>query len=238
MTAKMVVPIKYRRPAAFTLIELLVVIAIIAILATLLLPALARSKAKALQSQCTSNLKQVALAVHMFAGDNNDSLPGPTWVGLYYTYNQENERMLYYIATYLSLPAPSSTLQTGLVATCPASLRIMRDDPATPPDSLSRPVCYVVSTDVTNANNVVMTKPFGYPYASPFYRATPEPNEPPKRVSEIFSPSTSWAITDADQDNSLRGGLYFDLLPPTMVHGNVRNALFFDWHVEAVKPEQ
>jgi prepilin-type N-terminal cleavage/methylation domain-containing protein/prepilin-type processing-associated H-X9-DG protein len=238
MTAKMVVPIKYKRHAAFTLIELLVVIAIIAILAALLLPALARSKAKALQSQCTSNLKQVALAVHMFAGDNNDTLPGPSWVGMYYTYNQETERTLYYLATYLSLPAPSATLQTGIVATCPASLHIMRDDPATPPDSLSRPVCYVLSSDVTNVNNQVMTKPFGYPYASPFYRAAPQPNEAPKRVSEISNPSTSWAITDADQDNSFQGGLYYQLLPATMVHGNVRNALFFDWHVEALKPAE
>jgi type II secretory pathway pseudopilin PulG len=52
----------------------LVVIAIIAILAALLLPALARAKDKARQIACTSNKKQLALAWHMYAGDNNDTM--------------------------------------------------------------------------------------------------------------------------------------------------------------------
>ena len=66
----------------FTLIELLVVIAVIAILTGLVLPVLSRAKAKAKQTTCSSNLRQINLGVRMYSDDSHDASPSPGGAGL------------------------------------------------------------------------------------------------------------------------------------------------------------
>ena len=93
---------------AFTLIELLVVIAIIGILASMLLPALGKAKARANRVKCTSNLKQIASALKAFAGENDDRMPwhltGTTGVAArLYTHDVFNRRYLPTLASDLSI---------------------------------------------------------------------------------------------------------------------------------------
>jgi len=67
----------YRPIRAFTLVELLVVIGIVAVLLLLLLPVLSRARASAQSVTCLSNLRQIMVAVHLYAGDNQQRLPDP-----------------------------------------------------------------------------------------------------------------------------------------------------------------
>jgi len=173
-----------RPTAAFTLIELLVVIAIIAILAAMLLPALAKAKAKAQTIKCASSMKNWGYATVMYLGDYNDRLPPFGDLSSDYTQDFWHMKLAPYVArrTQQGVRFDYTEAYTNELRMCPGG-------------SYSTPPFYKDPWSPTLWNCWIGANfgAYGSPLSGPFYYID---NTRPLNVSRIRKPADAMMFMD------------------------------------------
>lgn len=248
-------PIGLRRAQpGFTLIELLVVIAIIAILAGLLLPTLAKAKAKAADTYCKNNLKQLGLGMAMYLGDYRETFPGTASRN---TYGYHPEDWIYWRTNTAAYPPVTKSLIAGHIGSVSSNLfrcpldKDKGDERRLQTDA-NGPYNYSYSL---NSHDLVGTRNPGM--ASIFQGAVNNPQAFLFKLDAVARPTDK--IMLAEEQTSHKPGESIDVngsssiindgrwvreLPPnsggdliTLRHNKKGNITFADSHVESLRPQ-
>jgi prepilin-type N-terminal cleavage/methylation domain-containing protein/prepilin-type processing-associated H-X9-DG protein len=232
---------KRRASPGFTLIELLVVIAIIAILAAILFPVFAKARAKARQTSCLSNMRQIGTAAAMYRSDY-DEMPAGAWCG--YTTDQFG---VYARNWWAGLLMPY--MRNVQILQCPSSGQTVvlgYTDPGWPDDSTNRPeagICmnwYVASGDanpVTDAgwwawlsDQTVHSPASAVYFLESGCAAVGGPNPRLRDSGVAWSPTyQEWVSNTLASDS----GFYFGRAE----HAGMLNVAFYDGHAKSLKPQ-
>ena len=215
---------KTRLASAFTLVELLVCIVIISVLAGILIPTLGKVRLKADQSKGLANMRQIATGIVLYCGDNDQTLPGPLWVGQGATYNKNDPKTLMSrIANYLGYPEAKDFGQIADVAIPPPYKRLKSPSGI----CFATPISYI-----QEGGGERFANPFGYQGNDGIVTAQP------MKLSALASSgnlSKSWALQDIDQKmTGYKDAGWYSSLPKDPLYGNARNAVFFDMHAGTI----
>ncbi len=195
---------------------------LISIFGVAFLPGLSRAHAKSLRIQCLWNLRQVGMALQLYAHANEDWLPGPVSAVPQAGYDETSSRqeLAWYIAESLRCPKPSTNTAIVKELLCPAY-----GLPWAEAEALVKARTYALNENISKQASV-RVPPFG---------TIVQPGSVPLKLSDVAkygSPFRIVASTDADKRTVNPTLSFWNEMPYRPVHGKSRSELFFDGHVQ------